>query len=86
MPWCVQVHKAVQWLKQQPGVDPRRIAVAGFCLGGGAALRYAAAFPQDVAACGVFYGKPLEEVSWVGCNREIQCQPLVRHRGIGVGG
>ncbi len=52
-------------LQQQPGVDAARIAVVGFCYGGGAAIRYAAAHPEAVAAVGVFYGRPLEEVGGV---------------------
>jgi predicted esterase len=47
-------------LKQQPGVDPNRIAVAGFCYGGASALRYSSSHPGDVKAVGVFYGRPLE--------------------------
>jgi len=49
-------------LKQQPGVDPQRTAVAGFCYGGASALRYAASRPAGaVRAVGVFYGRPLEQ-------------------------
>ncbi|KIY99957.1 carboxymethylenebutenolidase [Monoraphidium neglectum] len=60
--WGVEaVHSAVEWVKQQPGVDPSRVAVAGFCYGGGSALRYAAAYPGSAAAVGVFYGRPLQE-------------------------
>ena len=56
------VADAVAWLKRQPGVDASRVAVAGFCLGGGAALRFAAAArPGEVAAVGVFYGRPLAQ-------------------------
>jgi dienelactone hydrolase len=51
---------AVGWLKRQPGVDPSRVAVAGFCLGGGAAIRFAAAHPGAARAVGVFYGRPLD--------------------------
>ncbi|GBF97678.1 carboxymethylenebutenolidase [Raphidocelis subcapitata] len=54
------VAQAVAWLKQQPGVDPARVCVAGFCFGGASALRYAAAHPGQAAAAGVFYGRPLE--------------------------
>ena len=46
-------------MKQQPDIDPDRVAVAGFCYGGGAAVRYAAAHPGAAAAVGVFYGRPL---------------------------
>jgi dienelactone hydrolase len=54
------VADAVAWLKAQPGIDPARVAVAGFCLGGGAALRFAAGAPGAAAAVGVFYGRPLD--------------------------
>ncbi|KAI8473047.1 MAG: dienelactone hydrolase family-domain-containing protein [Monoraphidium minutum] len=58
--WGVdEVADAVEWLKQQPGVDPGRVAVAGFCYGGASALRCAAAHPAGAAAVGVFYGRPL---------------------------
>ena len=39
-------------------VDPKRVAIVGFCYGGAAAARAAAARPDAVRACGVFYGKP----------------------------
>ena len=36
---------ARKFLQQQPGVDPARIGVIGFCMGGGFALMYAARAP-----------------------------------------
>jgi carboxymethylenebutenolidase len=45
---------ARKFLQQQPGVDPARIGVIGFCMGGGFALMYAARAPLGVAA--TFYG------------------------------
>ncbi|KAG2433536.1 hypothetical protein HYH02_012654 [Chlamydomonas schloesseri] len=64
--WGVEsVHEAVRWLKAQPDVDPDRIIVAGFCYGGGAAVRYAAAYPGEAAAVTIFYGRPLLEASEV---------------------
>jgi carboxymethylenebutenolidase len=43
------------WLAVQPNVDPERIAVMGFCYGGGKALQYSL-HTDRVAATGVFYG------------------------------
>lgn len=58
--WGVDsVHEAVTWLKSQPDVDPDRIIVAGWCYGGGAAVRYAAAHPGQAAGVAIFYGRPL---------------------------
>ncbi|GIL86847.1 hypothetical protein Vretifemale_14978 [Volvox reticuliferus] len=64
--WGVEsVHETVRWLKAQPDVDPDRIVVAGFCYGGGAAIRYAAAHPGEIAGVAVFYGRPLLEAAEV---------------------
>ncbi|PNW85644.1 hypothetical protein CHLRE_03g196200v5 [Chlamydomonas reinhardtii] len=64
--WGVEsVHEAVRWLQAQPDVDSDRIIVAGFCYGGGAAVRYAAAYPGEAAGVAIFYGRPLLEASEV---------------------
>ncbi|MBS3966014.1 MAG: dienelactone hydrolase family protein [Truepera sp.] len=46
------------WLSTQPAVDPRRIAVMGFCYGGRAALRFSL-HNDRLAATGIFYGSSL---------------------------
>jgi len=47
---------AMAWVKAQPR-SSGRVAVMGFCLGGGVALRYAFHSP-DLAAAVMFYGAP----------------------------
>jgi carboxymethylenebutenolidase len=44
------------WLEAQANVDPKRIAVMGFCYGGTVALNFSLSNPR-VAATGVFYGQ-----------------------------
>jgi carboxymethylenebutenolidase len=56
------LQSAFTFLKNQPGVDPNRIGVVGFCMGGGYALQLAVT-AQGMKVASVFYGaapKPLE--------------------------
>ena len=45
----------MQWVSNQPYADRNRIAIMGFCFGGGTALRYAVETPS-IKATAVFYG------------------------------
>lgn len=59
-----RVQAAVDQLKKQPGVDPAKIAVMGYCFGGTAALDYAFS-GADIAGAVSFHGGlgslPLDE-------------------------
>jgi carboxymethylenebutenolidase len=54
------VDAVYRWLAQQPDVRADRIAVMGFCFGGGTSIRYATQNP-DLAATAVFYGTPVSD-------------------------
>ena len=54
------VESAYQWLAAQPEVQADRIAIMGFCFGGGTALRYSLSNNQ-LAATAVFYGQPITD-------------------------
>lgn len=59
----------VEWLADQPRVDPGRVAMVGFCWGGGLTLAFATE-SGDLRAAAAFYGrnpKPLERVGSIGC-------------------
>jgi carboxymethylenebutenolidase len=51
-----------KWLELQPDVLPNRIAIMGFCFGGGTAINQAVSNP-GIAATAVFYGRPVTEAS-----------------------
>jgi carboxymethylenebutenolidase len=50
------------WLKNQSDADNDRIAIMGFCFGGGTAIRYSVNAPNIVATA-VFYGTPISDVT-----------------------
>lgn len=50
------VRATLAWLKAQPFVDARRLAVTGFCWGGGEVWEAAATFP-DFRAAAAWYGQ-----------------------------
>lgn len=54
------VEAAYQWLAAQTDVQADRIAIMGFCFGGGTALRYSLSNNQ-LAATAVFYGQPISD-------------------------
>lgn len=51
------IDTVVAWAKAQPGADPSRVAVMGFCYGGRTSLLYTLHDPS-VTATVVFYGNP----------------------------
>lgn len=56
---------AIDFLQAQPGLDPARVGVIGFCMGGSYALQLACV-DSDLRAASVFYGqnpRPLEAVA-----------------------
>jgi carboxymethylenebutenolidase len=55
-PLVDDIEAARGWLAERPDVDAERLAVIGFCMGGGFALAYAARGPAGVRAASVNYG------------------------------
>lgn len=63
---ALDAHRAVQeiaaaarHLKKMDAVEPKKIGVVGWCMGGGLALSSAAAQDGDIATAIAFYGRPL---------------------------
>lgn len=54
------VEAAYQWLAAQTDVQADRIAIMGFCFGGGTSLRYSLS-NNKLAATAVFYGQPITD-------------------------
>ena len=50
------------WLTEQNGVNPARVAIIGFCYGGGVALEYSLHNPA-IAATGDFYGDRITDIA-----------------------
>jgi dienelactone hydrolase len=63
--------KAIQWLQSQPGVDPTRIGLIGFSVGGTAALLVGTVYPQIKTV--IVFGSP---TSTDGTSFYYQDQPL----------
>jgi carboxymethylenebutenolidase len=62
---------AFDFLKTQPNVDARRIAVLGFCYGGEMALQHALR-NAELAATVVFYGSPVTDPAQLGALLETK--------------
>ncbi len=69
------LNAAVEYLKARPDVDPARVGVVGFCMGGGLAARLAVT-RQDMAAAVVYYG-PMPAPEQAG---NLSC-PVLGHFG-----
>ncbi len=69
------LNAATKYFKSVPGVDPQRIGVVGFCMGGGFALMMAT-HNSDIKAAVPFYGKvpPSETLDYLLC-------PILYHYG-----
>ena len=50
------VAAAIAYLEREPGVQPDRIGITGFCMGGRVSYLAACALPDKIAACVPFYG------------------------------
>lgn len=67
---------AVAFVRAQPRVGKQRVAVLGFCMGGGLAERFALRHP-DLAAAVIFYGPPDLDTADLAARRV----PLQAHFG-----
>ncbi len=54
------IDAVVEWVRKQPGVDPVRVGIVGFCFGGRTSLLYALHNPT-LQATSVFYGQPVTD-------------------------
>ena len=60
--WTAAIHGGVEWLAQNPAVEPKRIALMGFSQGAYLAVGTAAQFPNEVAAVVEYYGGLISEL------------------------
>ena len=56
-PFTAAVEASRAWLAARPEIDAGRLAIIGFCMGGGFALTYAAGSPPGLRAAAVNYGQ-----------------------------
>ena len=61
----------VQFLSSRPEVSPGPVAAIGYCMGGGLALRTAAAYPDQVAAVAAFHPGKLVSDAPESLHREV---------------
>ncbi|MBD2313341.1 dienelactone hydrolase family protein [Desertifilum sp. FACHB-1129] len=64
------IRATLAYIKSLPDVEPDRIGVTGFCLGGGLTFMCACQFSNEIAAAAPFYGMVLDE--WIEAMTEIQ--------------
>ena len=57
---------AQRWLGARDGIDPARIGIVGFCMGGGFALLYAARGPESVQVVAPFYAAVPKDAAILG--------------------
>jgi carboxymethylenebutenolidase len=50
----------MRWIQNQPDADAQRVAIMGFCFGGGTSIRYGVNTP-DIKATVVFYGSVIQD-------------------------
>lgn len=57
------IRAALAFIKARSGVDPERVGVTGFCLGGGLSFLAACTLSDEIAVAAPFYGMVLDE--WI---------------------
>lgn len=63
------IRAALAFIKAQSPINPDRIGVTGFCLGGGLSFFTACKFSNEIAAAAPFYGMVLDE--WLDAVKDI---------------
>jgi carboxymethylenebutenolidase len=74
------------WLASRPEIDAERLAVIGFCMGGGFALTFAAGGPPGLRAAAVNYGAVPPDASKLAHSCPIVASYGGRDRVMGSGG
>jgi carboxymethylenebutenolidase len=63
------IRAALAYIKSHPAVNPDRIGVTGFCLGGGLTFFTACKLSNEIAAAAPFYGMVADE--WIDAVKDI---------------